>query len=57
MLATSIRLAGKSADHTLYHAHPKVSFEALGKVTARGPASVDRGREEFGQGVDGDSRA
>ncbi|GHJ87600.1 hypothetical protein NliqN6_4002 [Naganishia liquefaciens] len=23
MLATSIRLAGKSADHTLYHAHPK----------------------------------
>jgi hypothetical protein len=26
MFATSLRLAGKSADHTLYHAHPKVSL-------------------------------
>jgi hypothetical protein len=25
MYATALRLAGKSADHTLYHAHPKVS--------------------------------
>jgi hypothetical protein len=35
MYATALRLAGKSADHTLYHAHPKVS-PADG--TARGAA-------------------
>lgn len=44
MYATALRLAGKSADHTLYHAHPKVSLRLQWMGTGRdGESRKDRG--------------
>lgn len=35
MYASTIRLAGKSADHTLYHAHPTVSIDKRGRYDSK----------------------